>query len=107
MMLARGSGRDCTRIRSAGGPSAGKSLVALAGLQATHYTDEQFVEVLRWRLGIAELGEIPRCRNLAAKTMEECGEARDGLGDHAVSCSYGPLRRQTVRRSTVAALVQA
>ena len=49
---------------------------------------------LRWRPGLAEIGarEIPKCRNLAAKAMEECGETRDGYGDHAASCSYGPLR---------------
>jgi hypothetical protein len=91
-VLSRSTRRDRTRLRSAGGPNAGKALVAPAGLQATHYTDEQVVEVLRWRLGLAEIGEIPRCRNLAAKTMEECGEARDGFGDHAASCSFGPLR---------------
>jgi hypothetical protein len=67
-------------------------LVAPAGLQTTHYTDELLVEVLRWRLGLAECGEIPRCRNLAAKTMEECGDAWDAYGDHAASCAYGPLR---------------
>ena len=48
--------------------------------------------MLRWRLGIAEICEIPKCRNLVAKTMEECGEARDCHGDHAACCSYGPLR---------------
>ena len=91
-LLGDGSQRDCTRLRSARGPTAGKSLVAPAGLQPAQYTDEDIVEVLRWRLGIAEVGDGLRCRNFAAKTMTECGHDRDCWGDHSVCCSYGPLR---------------
>ena len=86
-LLSEGSQRDRTRLRSAGGPSAGKSLVAPAGLSSTHYADEEFVEVVRWRLRVADVGEALRCRNVAAKTMTECGHDRDREGDHAVCCN--------------------
>ena len=91
-LLSEGGSRDCTRIRSSGGPNAGKALVAPAGLEATHFDDDQIVEILRWRLGLIDAGDVPICRNLAAKTMTECGETLDRYGDHAVCCSYGPLR---------------
>lgn len=85
--LARSHG-----IRRTAGANAGKSLVAPAGLPPAQFADEQMVEVLCWRLGDAEIGEVSKGRSLAAKNMTECGEDRDGYGDHAVSFSYGPLR---------------
>ena len=45
--------RSRTRLLSAGGPNAGKALVAPAGLTPTHLRDEEFTEILRWRLGVA------------------------------------------------------
>ena len=83
--------RNRTRIRCSGGQNAGKSLIAPAGLQATHFNDEEFVEVLRWRLGFANSGGVCVCR-IAAKNMTEGGEALDIFGDHAATCSFGPLR---------------
>lgn len=91
-LLETSGQRDKTRIRSAGGSNAGKSLVASAGLESAHFNDDQFTEVLRWRLGLCNAERIAVCRNLAAKTSEECGVALDCFGDHAASCSYGPLR---------------
>ena len=84
--------RDRTRLLSAGGPTAGKSLVAPAGLQATHFCDEDFVAVLHWRLGCHALGDPGICRNFASSTGCECGTNLDHHGDHAVCCPYGPLR---------------
>ena len=43
--------RDCRRMHSAGGPNAGKSLVATAGLRAAHFADEEFMEILPWCFG--------------------------------------------------------
>ena len=74
------------------GPNAGKSFVAPASLQPAHYNDEEFVEVLRWLLDLVNQGITTVCRNLAAKTMTECGEELDSFGDHAATCLYGPLR---------------
>ena len=91
-LLDGGERRDKIRLRSAAGPNAGKSLVAPAGLQAAHFSDDQISEVLRWRLGLANVEASSMCRNVAAKNEEECGEMKDQYGDHAVSCSYGPLR---------------
>ena len=51
--LQGGEPRDRTRLLSAGGPTSGKSLVAPAGLQATHFNDEHFTGI---------------CRNAAAST---------------------------------------
>ena len=91
-MLRDADRRTATRIRSAGGLTAGKSLVAPASLQQTHFTDEQFTEVLRWRLGCTQPELQARCQNFAASTGECCNEQLDAHGDHAVICSYGPLR---------------
>ena len=90
--LQGGDQRDRTRLLSAGGPTSGKSLVAPAGLQATHYNDEHFTEILRWRLGMSSVGDPGMCRNFSASTGEHCDAALDSTGDHHVCCSYGPLR---------------
>ena len=91
-LVAGSSQRDKTRLASAGGAGAGKSLVAPAGLQAAHFSDEHFTEILRWRLGCRAPGEPGRCRNFAASTGEPCEAKLDCHGDHAAGCSYGPLR---------------
>ena len=91
-LIATSDQRTRTRLRSAGGPNAEKSLVAPAGLQPAFYNDEEFIEVLRWRLGLANTGMAPIWRNLAAKSMTKCGVQLDEYGDHAATCSYGPLR---------------
>ena len=55
--------RHRTRLLSAGGPTAGKSLVAPAGLKSTHFPDEEFTETLCWRLGVPPLLEPSHCQN--------------------------------------------
>ena len=45
-LKAAGDDRDNTRLLSAGGPNAIKSLTALAGLKPTHFADEGFTEML-------------------------------------------------------------
>ena len=58
----------------------------------TYFTDEQFTDVLRWTLGCAQPELQARCQNFAAFTEEYCNEQLDAHGDHAIICSYGPLR---------------
>ena len=92
-LMATTSARTRTRLLSASGPNAGKSLVALAGLKQAHFTDEDFTVILQWRLGI-ELN-TPSCRCLNAKADgDPCEEMLDCYGDHAVCCPCGPLRIQ-------------
>ena len=67
-------------------------MVAPVGLQQTHFTDEQFTEVLRWRPGCVAAPRQAHCKNFAASTHETCNEPLDGHGDHAVICAHGPLR---------------
>ena len=92
-MLSRAAERDRTRLLSASGPTSGTSLVCDLSTPCTSYTDRQWTEVLRWRLGIA----MPRppqvcCQNTKASSGEQCNEDLDPEGDHAVCCPYGPFR---------------
>jgi len=90
-LLASG-GRDSTRIPSAGGPNAEKSLTAPAGLKTTHFGDEEFTEIVCWRLGIAPQAEPTLCQNVAANNERCCDEVMNKHCDHAMCCSNGPLR---------------
>ena len=88
--------RAQTRLLSAGGPTAGKSLTAPASLQQAHFGDVVFSQILQWRLGTAssgprEPGSRATCRN-ATHDGELCGEVLDADGDHAACCPCGPLR---------------
>ena len=75
---------------SAAGPTAGSSLIAPLNLPGVHYSDRQWTEALRWRLGVLAPAH-GTCKN---ERLDErvCGEALDDGGDHAVECSIGPLR---------------
>ena len=86
-----GDRRDCTRLLSAGGPNAGKSLTAPAGQKSTHFADEEFTEILKWRLGHAPEAEPTLCQNATGKG-KLCEEVMNEFLDHAVCCSNGPLR---------------
>ena len=87
------------RLLSASGPTAGTSLVAPLNTPAIHYTDKQWSEALRWRIGIATPGPSTTCMN--QKLNEElCNEPLDAQGDRAASCGVGPLR--TLRHDTLA-----
>jgi len=83
--------RSSTRLLSAGGPNAGKSLTAPAGLKTTHFADEEFTEIVRWRLGLAPEAEPTLCQNAIAKG-KVCEETMNEFLDHAMCCSNGPLR---------------
>jgi hypothetical protein len=80
-----------TRLLSASGPTAGKSFVAPLNTPGVHYTDRQWAEAVRWRLGIPTLGPPTTCMN-ASLDDELCGQPLDAHGDHAVGCGTGPLR---------------
>lgn len=91
-LLRDAAERDRIRLNSAGGPNAGKALVAPAGLRAAHFSDEHFASILHWRLGCSFVGGVSCCKNYAASTGETCDAVLDAEGDHAVCCAYGPLR---------------
>ena len=85
--------RDRTRLLSAGGPTAGKSLVAPAGLKQAHFSDVILTQILRWRLGIEGSSPVRQCCNVKADG-DPCEEALGVHADHAVICPCGPLRIQ-------------
>ena len=91
-MLETDDARTRTRLRSSGGATASKSLVAPAGLRAAHFTDEHVQEITWWRLGIACMPEEHRCQNYAASTHSFCHEPVNSYGDHAAMCRCGPLQ---------------
>ena len=80
-----------TRLTSAAGPTAGSSFVAQLSTHGVHYTDRQFEQAVRWRLGMLALGPVRSCLNTKADG-EVCGEALDQHADHAVICPCGPMR---------------
>ena len=69
-------------------------MVASAGLQHAHHNDEEFTEILQWRLGCIAPGEQHMCQNVAAKTGEVCGEEMGPYEDHAANCPCGPTRNR-------------
>jgi hypothetical protein len=87
-LRAQGSTRDKVRLLSAGGPTSGSSLVSMS---ETAFTDSQWREALRWRLGLP--GPAGRCRNVASKDGERCNDVLDADGDHALLCMTGPVRQ--------------
>ena len=82
-----------TRLMSAAGPTAGKCLVAPAGLKQAHFGDSMFTQILQWRLGIKPWRPVTRCCNVKADG-DSCEEKLDEDGTHAVTCPCGPLRIQ-------------
>ena len=84
---------DAQRVRmlSAGGPSAGTSFVAPLNTPGVHYTDRQWSEAVRWRLGMKIPMPTATCKNENLRG-ETCNELLDTNGDHAVTCGTGPLR---------------
>ena len=82
---------DRIRLFSAGGPTAGSSLVAQMSLPTVHFTDAQWTEALRFRLGVPRHGPLPLCRN-QKQSGEECGERLQPNPDHELECPSGPLR---------------
>ena len=85
-LLSNSDERTCTRLRSAGGATAGKSLVAPAGLREAHFTDDQLQEVLWWRLGCSTCSSEQRCQNFSASTQCYCHEPLGEFADHAAGC---------------------
>ena len=86
-LQACGSERDKVRLKSARGATSGASLVS----SAVTFTDSQWREALRWRLGLS--GPAGRCRNVASKDGEMCNDILDTDGDHALLCMTGPVRQ--------------
>ena len=90
-LLGTVSADDKIRLLSAGGPTAGSSLVSPMCHPAVHFADWQWTEALRWRLGVPRCGPQPSCRNQKL-TSEECGQQLHPQPDHEVECPCGPFR---------------
>ena len=78
------SQRGRTQLWSACEPSVGKSLLAAVQQIPSDYSEEQFAEVLRWRLGLVTNRDVPKFANVAAKSASACGEAVD----HSVTMRF-------------------
>ena len=83
--------RGRTRLLSASGPTAGKALIAPAGLRQTHFGDVVFTQILHWRLGVPSGIPVQRCCNMKANG-DPCEDILDLHADHALICPCGPLR---------------
>ena len=83
----------CARLLSAGGPSAGTSLTAPLSQDGVHFADWQWVEAIRYRLGIPCRAPGSLCKNERADGVA-CGCQLDANGDHATDCEFGPLRNR-------------
>ena len=90
---------DQVRLLSAGGLSAGASLIAPLAYDGVHYNDTQWTRVVRWRLGFLRPGPPGICRNQRCDGTE-CMVPLSAADDHAVECAVGPLR--TRRHNDVA-----
>ena len=87
--------RRCVRLRSAGGPTAGRLWTAQAGAPGTNLTDAEWRTATRYRLGIPLGPGTYHCQNRATDPdalRPTCGKRLGGFGCHALCCSYGPLR---------------
>ena len=87
-LRARGIVRDKVRLLSAAGTTSGSSLVSTA---ETNFTDTEWRDALRWRLGLH--GPEGRCKNVASKDGERCNDVLGPEGDHALLCMTGPVRQ--------------
>ena len=90
-LYAQADAKDKVRLLSAGGPTAGSSLVAQLSGEGLHFSDRQWSAALRWRLGVPAPPPASACRNADAQE-DLCGAELDPDGDHAVDCPRGPLR---------------
>ena len=86
--------RGRIRLRSAGGPNAGKCLLAPPTQPALAFNDNDWQEGLRWRGGLPQGTNGTRCANVrtgpGTAQGEACGEVLDDFGDHAAVCPIGP-----------------
>ena len=77
------------RIRSAGGPNAGKCMLAAPTTATLAFNDIEWAEGLRWRGGFPQNTPGQRCANVSS-SEEPCGEVLDSGGIHAATCPRGP-----------------
>ena len=92
-LLAQATPKAQARIRSAGGQSAGSSLVAPLSLEGVHFADWQLTAVLQARLGVnlVPVGSRQICAN-RRQDGTACGADLDPDHVHALDCPIGPLR---------------
>ena len=94
-LIARLTSPDQSRLRSAGGASAGSSLIAPLSYEGVHFADWQLTLTLQARLGINQ--ELSGERQLCANRRRDetvCGAPLDEYRCHALDCPIGPLRNQ-------------
>ena len=87
-LLSTGSARDRCRQHSAGGRTAGASLVAPMNTPQTHFHDAEWTILLRWRLGLP-VGAKRACQNMRRKCGTRCADPTDSDGEHAMDCPVG------------------
>ena len=86
-----GTPHDHTRLLSASGFTAGKSLCSPLNNKSAGYADESFRTAILWRLG--ELPKVEQCclNSYDSDYTRICPDAL-GLGDeHETECSVGPM----------------
>lgn len=89
-LLQDSSARDMVRLRCQNSSTASAwSRAPPSTALGTKIARDRFRLMLRWHLGIPILSPTQ-----AGKPCPSCGEALDIFGDHAVTCSRGPLWRR-------------
>ena len=81
--------RDKARLRSAGGPVAGRFLAAAPDGPDTAFGDEEFRRALRWRQGLKQCDGHTVCQ-LKTTDGDVCGKALGADAVHAAWCKCGP-----------------
>ena len=82
------------QLRSAGGPSAGRHLLAHPDGEPTRFDDTEWKWSLRWRAGLPVCTAGGECCHRSRGAELPCGYVLDSLGEHAVCCEKGPWRVQ-------------
>ncbi|CAK0833281.1 unnamed protein product, partial [Prorocentrum cordatum] len=91
-LLEGAAARDRTRLLSAAGPTAGSTLTAELSLSGVALADREWVEAVRFRLGIpTPCPPGAQCLIEKTSTQELCLEQLDAHGDHAAG---GYVRRE-------------
>ena len=89
-LCSQSSPQAALRLHSAGGGTAGRSLVAPPQMEGMNFTDAQLRRILRWRLGKKEAA--CQCRAEPSAGGQRCGAPIGIEGFHCMSCMLGPCR---------------
>ena len=89
-LLASADGRGRARLHSCGGPSAGRTFIAVPLTPILAFNDLDWSSAVRWRLGLPLCTPSARCQLSAADADKPCGAFLDLSGDHPQVCGKGP-----------------